>query len=311
MAERKVLNKYYPPDFDPAKIPKRRKPKNRQINVRNMLTMRIRCKRCGNYSNEGTKFNMRKEVVIGERYLDEVPIFRFYFKCKMCSTEITMKTDPQNSNYTIESGAERYSGEAMCEEKRWKRDAEERGDSMKSLENRTLDSKREMDILSNLDEIKSMNSRRAHVSNNAMLEALQRPDQRQQKELEEEDEAMIKYIWHRSKENIRRIDDDNLDDTYDSVVSGLNGRRTSQTGSKKRKVSKSQPDFLSKTSTHDELNYKKEHQSGENVLKSSVIKFTPIKKSSKPKAQASEEEKKKTSITRNVSKSLHQQYDEE
>ncbi|GJS47818.1 coiled-coil domain-containing protein 94 [Tanacetum coccineum] len=246
MAERKVLNKYYPPDFDPAKIPKRRKPKNRQINVRNMLIMRIRCKRCGNYSNEGTKFNMRKEVVIGERYLDEVPIFRFYFKCKMCSTEITMKTDPQNSNYTIESGAERYSGEAMCEEKRWKRDAEERGDSMKS---------------------------RAHVSNNAMLEALQRPDRRQQKELEEEDEAMIKYIWHRSKENIRRIDDDNLDDTYDSVVS--------------------------------------EHQSGENVLKSSVIKFTPIKKSSKPKAQASEEEKKKTSITRNVSKSLHQQYDQE
>jgi hypothetical protein len=34
-----------------------------------------------------------------------------------------------------------------------KRDAEEMGDAMKSLENRTLDSKREMDIL---DEMKSM-----------------------------------------------------------------------------------------------------------------------------------------------------------
>nr|GEX13073.1 hypothetical protein [Tanacetum cinerariifolium] len=238
MAERKVLNKYFPPDFDPAKIPKRRKPKNRQINVRNMLPMTIRCKRCGNYSNEGTKFNMQKETL--------------------------------QTVYTIESGAERYSGEAMCEEKRWKRDAEERGDSMKSIENRTHGSKREIDILSNLDEIKSMNSRRAH-------------------------------------KNICYIDDDKLDDTYNTVVSGLNGRRTSQTGSKKRKVSKSQTDFLS--STHDELNYKKEHISGTNLLKSSVIKFTPIKKSSKPKTQASEEEKK-TNITSNVSKSLRQQYDE-
>ncbi|GJY70810.1 hypothetical protein Tco_0474513 [Tanacetum coccineum] len=31
------------------------------------------------------------------------------------------------------------------------------------------------------------------------------------------------------------IDDDNLDDTYDTVFSDLNGSRTSQTGSKKRK----------------------------------------------------------------------------
>jgi hypothetical protein len=37
-----------------------------------------------------------------------------------------------------------------------KREAEELGDAMKSLENRTLDSKREMDILAALDEMKSM-----------------------------------------------------------------------------------------------------------------------------------------------------------
>jgi len=37
-----------------------------------------------------------------------------------------------------------------------KRDAEEMGDAMKSLENRTLDSKREMDIIAALDEMKSM-----------------------------------------------------------------------------------------------------------------------------------------------------------
>jgi len=40
-------------------------------------------------------------------------------------------------------------------EKRW-REAEEMGDVMKSLENRTLYFKREMDILAELDEMKSI-----------------------------------------------------------------------------------------------------------------------------------------------------------
>jgi hypothetical protein len=37
-----------------------------------------------------------------------------------------------------------------------KREAEEMGDAMKALENRTLDSKQEMDIMAALDEMKSM-----------------------------------------------------------------------------------------------------------------------------------------------------------
>lgn len=44
----------------------------------------------------------------------------------------------------------------MLDGEKKKRDAEEMGDAMKSLENRTLDSKREMDILAALDEMKSM-----------------------------------------------------------------------------------------------------------------------------------------------------------
>ncbi|KAL5997580.1 hypothetical protein ACLOJK_008510 [Asimina triloba] len=217
MGERKVLNKYYPPDFDPSKIPRRRQPKNQQMKVRMMLPMSIRCNTCGNYIYKGTKFNSRKEDVVGEAYLG-IQIFRFYFKCTKCSAELTIKTDPQNSDYVVEAGATRNfepwraEDEEADKEKR-KRDAEEMGDAMKSLENRTLDSKREMDILAALDEMKSMKSRHATVNVDEMLAALQRTTEDKEKKLEEEDEALIKTVFfHGSQNFVKRLPDEEDND---------------------------------------------------------------------------------------------------
>uniref|UniRef100_A0A3Q2Y6P4 Splicing factor YJU2 n=1 Tax=Hippocampus comes TaxID=109280 RepID=A0A3Q2Y6P4_HIPCM len=90
MSERKVLNKYYPPDFDPAKIPKLKLPKDRQYVVRLMAPFNMRCKTCGEYIYKGKKFNARKETVQNQLYMG-LPIFRFYIKCTRCLAEITFK----------------------------------------------------------------------------------------------------------------------------------------------------------------------------------------------------------------------------
>ncbi|MBA0612250.1 hypothetical protein Godav_012878 [Gossypium davidsonii] len=73
---------------------------------------------------------------------------------------MTIKTDPQNKNYVVESGATinkfepwRAEDEEVEKEKQKRKSQGILGDAMKSLENRTLDSKREMDILAALDQI--------------------------------------------------------------------------------------------------------------------------------------------------------------
>ncbi|SPO23999.1 related to YJU2 - Essential nuclear protein, putative spliceosomal component [Ustilago trichophora] len=223
MADRKALNHYYPPDFDPSKIPRRKAPKDAQQTVRLMAPYSMRCNTCGEYIYKGKKFNARKELVVGEDYYG-IKIFRFYIKCTQCSAEITFKTDPKNADYTAEHGASRNfvptkeadgddEGEdkLLTEEEKLERKLEKmEGDPMKQLEARTLDSKREMEILDALQDIRTRNARLERVDTDAVLAKLhgksigptapggltaKSVEEEEQAKAEEEDEALVQKYF--------------------------------------------------------------------------------------------------------------------
>lgn len=213
MSERKVLNKYYPPDFDPSKIPKLKLPKDRQYVVRLMAPFNMRCKTCGEYIYKGKKFNARKETVQNELYMG-LPIFRFYIKCTRCLAEITFKTDPENTDYAMEHGATRnFQAEKLMEEEEKKiqleREEEELNNPMKVLENRTRDSKLEMEVLENLQELKELNQRQALVDFEGMIDQYRDLEEREREREKEEDERETKDMLDRAL--VKRLRDSDSD----------------------------------------------------------------------------------------------------
>lgn len=217
-----VLNKYFPPDFDPSKVPKgkRVRSEEKQMKVRMMLPMSVRCNTCGNFMYKGTKFNTRMEDVKGEDYLG-IKIFRFYYKCTNCSAEFCMKTDPKTTDYIVEAGATRNyepwrDKERAVEDVKAKRDEEEKGNAMKALENRTIDSKREMDILTALDEMKSLKARHEGIGLDAALAAIQKAGLEGSKSIEEqmdeEDERQVQQMLLQQAGMVNRLSDSSEED---------------------------------------------------------------------------------------------------
>ncbi|XP_012056172.1 PREDICTED: coiled-coil domain-containing protein 94 [Atta cephalotes] len=201
MSERKVLNKYYPPDFDPSKIPRMKLARNRQYTVRLMAPFNMRCKTCGEYIYKGKKFNARKEDVEGDDYLG-IRIYRFYIKCTRCLQEISFKTDPKNTDYEIEAGATRnFMALKLAEEQAQREEDEEKEEEatnpMKLLEKRTLQSKQELELLESLEELKDLNRRQQTIDYDQMLEQYdtEAAKQRTEKEQEELDEQYIKSVF--------------------------------------------------------------------------------------------------------------------
>mmetsp|Transcript_14951 Transcript_14951/g.28943 ORF Transcript_14951/g.28943 Transcript_14951/m.28943 type:complete len:286 (+) Transcript_14951:140-997(+) len=243
MGERKVLNKYYPPDFDPSKLQRQRKGENdKQIKVRMMLPFSLRCGTCGNFIYKGTKFNSRKEDVENETYLG-IRIYRFYFRCPRCAAEIAMKTDPKNSDYVCELGATRnfepHREQSRQEEgMKRKREEEEEGDAMRALENKTLDSKREMEELEELEERRSMTNRWRKLDTGKVIAALKGPKGEKSAGedcLNEEDEAELEELRLFRAKNIKRIAD-REEKSVDALASEKLDKRGNESVKPKKKA---------------------------------------------------------------------------
>ncbi|KAH8336771.1 hypothetical protein KR059_002647, partial [Drosophila kikkawai] len=199
------LQKYYPPDFDPSKIPRMKLAKNRQYTVRLMAPFNMRCKTCGEYIYKGKKFNARKEDVENETYLG-IRIYRFYIKCTRCLQEISFKTDPQNTDYEIEAGATRNFMALKLAEEQARREEQELRDEeannpMKLLENRTQQSRNEIEMLESLEELRDLNRRQQTVDYTTMLQQYNTGEtERERQEREErEDEEFIKSVNFKNK----------------------------------------------------------------------------------------------------------------
>ncbi|KAJ2950729.1 hypothetical protein O0L34_g8990 [Tuta absoluta] len=217
MSERKVLNKYYPPDFDPSKIPRMKLAKNRQYTVRLMAPFNMRCATCGEYIYKGKKFNARKEDVENEDYLG-IRIYRFYIKCTRCLQEISFKTDPKNTDYEIEAGATRNFMALKLAEEQAKREEdeqkeEEANNPMKLLEYRTEQSRQEIEVLEGLEELKELKRRERTVDYEGLLQQYKPESAEERRAREErEDTEFIKSIKFGSSSSQKVVAEEIIED---------------------------------------------------------------------------------------------------
>jgi hypothetical protein len=123
----------------------------------------------------------------------------------LCSAEITFKTDPKNTDYAAEHGASRnfepWRDEEAEEVDRLAKLEEEENNPMKVLENKTVDSKREMDILDALQDIRARNARNERVGHSddllsrLALQEVEEEEDAERKRLEEEDEKLVEEVF--------------------------------------------------------------------------------------------------------------------
>eukprot|EP01129_Flabellula_baltica_P008857 TRINITY_DN3543_c0_g2_i1.p1 TRINITY_DN3543_c0_g2~~TRINITY_DN3543_c0_g2_i1.p1 ORF type:complete len:257 (-),score=70.57 TRINITY_DN3543_c0_g2_i1:61-720(-) len=180
-----------------------------------MVPMSIRCTTCGEYIYKGKKFNARKEAVRGELYMG-IKIFRFYIKCVRCSNEITIRTDPKRCDYTCEFGAVRVNEDGIAggggTHDEVFGDKEEKGmDIFNELEKKRFDSKREMEIMNGLDEIRSLKSRHSKLDPDELLKKFDEQAPKEEEiDLDEEEAALLEMV--KANDNVKRIDD--FDDDF-------------------------------------------------------------------------------------------------
>lgn len=168
------------PTFDPARMPKGSRKDLNACEVTMMMPFSVQCMTCSAFIYKGKKLNSRKEDVLGKTYMG-IRLYRFTMKCSTCSAKFCIQTDPEHMDYAVEHGVVRNfepwrQNEAKVQAALTKRAEEEKYDAVRALENRTLDSKRQMDQLDALEELKAMRAQQAALTADDLLELLAQRD---------------------------------------------------------------------------------------------------------------------------------------
>lgn len=148
-------------------------------------------------------------------------IFRFYIRCTACSAEITFKTDPKNTDYVCEIGATRNFEEwrmkdrigTIDDEIAAEEEEKEEVNPMKALEERTKESKAEMDMIDALEDLKDANARSSKVSVDSVIASKVEQGQAHIRALAakinaDEDAAVAKHFSKQEGPVIKRLDDE-------------------------------------------------------------------------------------------------------
>lgn len=143
---------------------------------------------------------------------------RFYGKCCVCSNPFTIKTDPENEDYEVEEGVTRnfeawkiVDAEKKAAEE--ERQRAEMGDAMKALEHRTIESKREIDNLDDLDALKALSRHAEKVDMDQLMEKVRSRGKKDPAETStnDQDDASLLESFRKQRKRIRRLDDDDDD----------------------------------------------------------------------------------------------------
>jgi hypothetical protein len=219
-----VINKYYPPDFDPSKIVKKKKKIKTGSaafpTVRFMTPYSIRCVNCGEYTSKSRKFNARKETTT-ETYLGMKTI-KLHIKCPSCASEIVFRTDPKSADYVIMYGAKKLydsgnTNEVLKEEtleetlSRLEREEQEarqkelekekKSTTLEELEAKLNDIRRKQDMNDELDEIQQRNAKLEVFASNTKQKKKEEEEERQRLR-DQEDEKLAQMAFAKTTTTI-------------------------------------------------------------------------------------------------------------
>eukprot|EP00741_Cyanophora_paradoxa_P022599 tig00000248_g21824.t1 len=208
MAERKAVNKYYPPEWTPEQgglnkfhgqhaLRERAKKLHLGILViRFELPYDVWCDGCGRHIAKGVRFNAEKKCI--GKYLS-TKIWSFRMKCPSCSYYIEIHTDPKACDYVVASGAKRKTetyepDEGEVEKLEDAKEVAKRAENaFYRLEHATASEVKAKEAMPRLEQIKSAVDR-THEDDFAMSSAMRKKFRTEKKELKKKEVEETKLL---------------------------------------------------------------------------------------------------------------------